>query len=31
MMMEKMMKKLKSGNQANMMRGIKSKMQSLRR
>ena len=31
MMMEKMMKKLKSGNQANMMRGIKSKMQGLRR
>lgn len=31
MMMEKMMKKLKSGNPASMMRGIKSKMQSLRR
>ena len=31
MMMEKMMKKLKSGNQANMMRGIKSKLQGLRR
>ena len=31
MMMQKMMKKLKSGNMANMMRGIKSNMRGLRR
>ncbi|MEI7839973.1 MAG: signal recognition particle protein [Methylococcaceae bacterium] len=31
MMMQKMMKKLKSGNMANMVRGVKSQMRNLRR
>ena len=31
LMMQKMMKKLKSGNMANMVRGVKSQMRGMRR